>query len=207
MFMATKKDYHSCVYDILVDSSKVPSNINFSDTGVFEKLLQKSMPLTHKCFMTMDYSYDDELKVCDKWGDLTIENFFNETNDHNAEDDIDVTYSFGFDKMVKEDCHYTLSVSFKDDVIDELGWEDYEAYVNTTITFKENENSNTSLKVNVLDTLIKANYWTTLDYHFTAPENAHYLSLSFQSTNGKEFNYKDLTLTREEPLKMEELWN
>ena len=206
MYMTTKKDYNSCVYDLIVDGDKVPSNIVFDNTALFEKLLQRSFPLTHKCFLNMAYDYIETLTLTDDFGKIQLNDYFDETNKQSTTDNVDVEYIFDLDRGVKEDCHFTLSVSFKDDIDDETEWEDYEAYVNTVITFKEDISDNEPLSTLEADTLIKANYWTTMTYHFTVPASATCLTLEFQSTNGQAFHYKELTLTREEPLGLEELW-
>ena len=129
MYMATKKDYNSCVYDLTIKADDVPSNIDFSDTGVFEKLLQKSMPLTHKCFLKMDYDYEENIEISDGFGNITVANYFNKDNDNNKNKK---DYSIQVPSLIKGDDDYHLDVQFK-----HKGWSEDETYIITTINFKE----------------------------------------------------------------------
>lgn len=197
MYMATKKDYNSCVYDLTINADDVPSNINFSDTGTFEKLLQKSMPLTHKCFLKTDYNYNENGGICDGFGNLHVENYFNDeinNNNHNAR------YIHQIPSLIKEGCECSLDVQFK---MDE--WSDEESYIHTYIDFKENINDSEPFETIELESIVMADYWTRLTYDFTTPEGTKAMELRFESEE-LNFSYKNLKLERETPVEANELW-
>lgn len=45
-YMKTNTDYNSCVYDLYADYNEIPSNIKYEDLTIFNKILNRSLPLT-----------------------------------------------------------------------------------------------------------------------------------------------------------------
>ena len=198
MYMATKKDYNSCVYDLTIKADDVPTNIDFSDTVVFEKLLQKSMPLTHKCFLKMDYDYEENIEISDGFGNITVANYFNKDNDNNKNKK---DYSIQVPSLIKGDDDYHLDVQFK-----HKGWSEDETYIITTINFKEHINDDASLDSVTLESKVMADYWTRLVHNFTTPQGTNAIEIIFHCDD-LNFNYKELKLVRESPVDTDELWN
>ena len=191
MYMGTKNDYHSCVYDLTVDYTDVPSNINFSNTRAFEKLLQRSLPLSHKGYLNIGYTEKtEEMGLCDGFGNLGLENIFDETNDHSEQEDVD--FSIPITHFCKEESTYHLRVEF-------TNTSEEENYITTLIYFNDGE------EIIEVKKLIHSNpYSAILSYNFTTPKNTESICLRFICN--ERFNYKGLMLSRKEKIQLEELW-
>ena len=215
LFMMTPNDYNSCIYELKANYDDFPSNIDFSNTNAFDKLLQRSLPLTHKGFLNIKMEDNDEkLKIRENvQGELL--NYFNNNNNY---DDGDDYYSKTVNRFIKTGYHYTLKVTFHNDEIrtDCETTEEDNHYIIPKITYRI-DMFETGDIIEELDK-VQCNNQTTLIYHFTVPSYKtrdedtgvisevpmRMLTLSFESDY--PFSYSDLTLRRKEPLCMEELW-
>ena len=191
MYMATKNDYHSCVYDLTVDYTDVPSNINFSNTRVFEKLLQRSLPLSHKGYLNIGYTEKtEEIGLCDGFGNLGLVNLFDETNDHSEQENVDFRIPITY--FCKEESTYHLRVEF-------TNTSEEENYITTLIYFNDGD------EVIEMKKHIHSNeYSAILSYNFTTPKDTESICLRFICN--ERFSYKGLRLSRKEKIQLEELW-
>ena len=195
MYMTTKKDYNSCVYELSVNYNDIPSNVDFSNTLVFNKILQRSLPLTHKGFMNISTDYDETSSVCTNFGDITILNFF---DGDNSEGDGDTyRYTKRINRYINKDCHYRLNVTF----INKEKSDDNE-WIYTYLIFKKQGQADKTI---TLESMIKPDSEATLNYNFIPDDDYNILDIKFESQN-TVFNYKNLSLNREEPIPVDELW-
>ena len=200
MFMTTKNDYNSCVYELKANYSAIPSNVDFSNNKVFEKLLQRSLPLSHKGFLNIDYDTGETnetilIKESMKCG---VVNCFDETNNKGEGQ---TQYKLDtLEQFIREGCHYKLEVTFTNEDIENL-WDNNEGVIKPTLIFRQNWEDTNPVYVE-LDN-IKCNNETTIVHYFTGPSNMNLLDLQFDST--LPFTYKDLSLKRTEELTLEEL--
>ena len=111
MYMKTKKDYHSCVYDLKVDYGKIPSNIIFGDTGELDKLLQRSLPLSHIGYLNIHYDEEETMYMTEDWGEITLISYFDETVDNGENDN---SYTVHCNSFINPNSSYHLSVTFTD---------------------------------------------------------------------------------------------
>ena len=191
MYMATKNDYHSCVYDLTVDYTDVPTNINFSNTRAFEKLLQRSLPLSHKGYLNIGYTEKtEEMGLCDGFGNLELVNIFDETNDHSEQENVDFRIPITY--FCKEEATYHLRVEFTNTSKEEN-------YITTLIYFNDGEET-----IEVKKLIQSHPYSAILSYNFTTPKNTESICLRFICN--ENFNYKGLRLSRKEKIQLEELW-
>lgn len=109
MYMTTKTDYNSCVYDLMVDYKDVPTNIDFTNTNIFEKLLQRSLPITHKGFLNITDTFEEEVGICSSFGEINLINLCDFTNNYGSNHK---AYQLEFSSFIKNDCHYRLNVTF-----------------------------------------------------------------------------------------------
>lgn len=190
MYMATKNDYHSCVYDLTVDYTDVPTNINFSNTRAFEKLLQRSLPLSHKGYLNIGYTEKTEdIGLCDGFGNLGLVNIFDENNDHSEGEDTD--FIVPINHFYKDETTYHLRVEF-------INHSDDDKYITTTIEFDDEE-------IIEIKKLVHSNPNSAiLSYNFRTPKDTSSMSIQF-NCNGL-FRYKGLVMSRNEKIQLEELW-
>lgn len=207
-YMKTKNDYHECVYELEVDYNEIPSNINFSNSAVFEKLLQRSLPLSHKGYLNILYEFSKEdTGVSDGMGEMSLVDFFDSSSNHDNGED---SYEIDLEHFIKEGYHYYLEVKFRQETFPtteggvDLCDNDIEDGVDTILEFRQSPYDEPV----TLSTyrVIQANQYTTLIYHFTAPENSERLKINFVSKNNIPFEYKDFILKRTEKITKEELW-
>lgn len=52
-YMKTTTDYNSCVYDLYADYTKIPSNIRYTNLDVFNKILNRSLPISKTGFFNL----------------------------------------------------------------------------------------------------------------------------------------------------------
>ncbi len=201
MYMATKNDYNSCVYDLSVDYTEVPTNIDFTNTQIFEKILQRSLPITHKGFLNISNSYGEEIGLCSFFGNIRLVDLCDFTNDYGA--DKKQYPPIEFDSFIKENCHYTLNVVFENNEPIVEG----EDYVFTEIIFKQTrDGEHLNLDRELIKKEITPNSETILNHNFIPPKDSNILIVRFY-TNDTEFKYKDLSIKRREPISEEELWS
>lgn len=55
-YMRTKTDYNSCVYDLFGDYSDVPSNLSLPSGDELLSVINRSIPITKKCFFNLNYN-------------------------------------------------------------------------------------------------------------------------------------------------------
>lgn len=199
MYMATKNNYNSCVYDFTVDYNDVPTNIEFSNSKIFEKILQRSLPLTHKGFLNIKHTDTVEaIGLTDSFGEIRIKNFFDNLSNT---DERRYRYDIPINSLIKEGKHYTLNVHFTN--TDTSTDEDY---IIITFIFKDNENNILEYEPTPLNVMLEPDTETILNHHFTPPENSVKMNITFHTESNTEFKYEQLSLTREEPVELEELW-
>lgn len=202
LYMTTKTDYNSCVYELEADYKDIPSNIDFTNDHIFEKLLQRSLPITHKGYLNVELQNDesDEPVLLKEVVDFELINFFSQeyTHDENSN-----SYNIVVNKFIKEACNYHLKVTFINDEINETCDDMNDLYIYSSLKFNKDFNStDESIVLNL--PRIQCNRKTTLHYNFTVPLDMNIMSIKFESNT--TFNYTDLSLTREESITNEELW-
>ena len=199
MYMTTKNDYNSCTYDLTVNYGEVPTNIVFNNTKEFEKLLQRSLPITHKGFLNIKDDYTEQLGLSSGFGNITLVNLFDYTNNNGQNQHI---YQLEIDNLITEGYNYTLNVDFINEEVNEG-----DDYILTSLLFKETyDGEPLSYDPTPIMTEIEPYSTTNLTYNFIPPEGARILVLTFE-TETTNFKYDELKINRTEPITTTELWS
>jgi len=205
VYMTTKEDYNSCVYDIYASYNDLPSNIRFKNNDIFQQLIDKSLPLTRKAYFNLSYDFDNSSNYLELNTSLLfdLENYFDSTNNHGEDESY---YEVYIDTFVKEDCWYNLLVTFRNDNISS-SCEDINTniFIHTYIQFKGIVNNmETILDTEELDIVQTTNEFT-FHHNFITPPNTDSFKIIFETTNNEIFEYKDLKLVRKETIGFEEI--
>ena len=155
--------------------------------------------MTHKGFLNIKHTDTVEaIGLTDSFGEIRVKNFFNNLSDN---DERKYRYDISINSLIKEDKHYTLNVHFTN--TDTSTDEDY---IIITFNFKDKENNILEYEPTPLNVMLEPDTKTIFNHHFIPPENSTKMNITFHTENNTEFKYEQLSLTREEPVELEELW-
>ena len=215
MFMTTKEDYNSCVYELQTNYKNVPTNINFTNNKIFEKLLQRSLPLSHKGFLNIEFDNEenDEIMVLNEDLVCNLIEYFDKDNNNDAGDK---DYDIQVDRFINGGSRYRLKVTFLNESVSPPCTEgcktdgensncteqSVDKYIYSYLNFRENFLTDEVTSI-VLPT-IECNKETTVVYNFQCPEDMHIMNIQFHSTSN--FTYKNLSLKRFDDINETELW-
>ena len=197
LFMTTKDMYNSCVYCLQADYEDVPSNINFTNAQAFERLLQRSLPLSHKGFMNIQHNPLEECNI-NTTISFRLDDYWVEKPVHTGADH----YTILCDKLIEQNMTYLLRVTFINESIDTDTTDGIsDLYIDTRITFLDSDNN--PVTSDDVDERIQCNKKATLTKNLTCPVGASKLQIIFSSTT--DFTYKNLRLKRNEDIPLKEI--
>ena len=197
LYMTTKDMYNSCVYCLQADYEDVPSNINFTNAKAFERLLQRSLPLSHKGFMNIQHNPLEECNI-NTTISFRLDDYWFEKPVHTGADH----YTILCDKLIEQNMTYLLRVTFINESIDTDTTDGIsDLYIDTRITFLDSDNN--PVTSDDVDERIQCNKKATLTKNLTCPVGASKLQIIFSSTT--DFTYKNLRLKRNEDIPLMEI--
>ena len=209
-YMKTTTDYNSCVYDLYADYTKIPSNLRYTDLNIFNKVLNRSLPLTkigYFNFMLEDTESSGIMKLNTETRinmNNLIEigvpaNDFATVNVPNSDGIYQFVYRFN--KYIKKG-EYTFI--FKPYVNTENNiLQDFKIDIEMTV-FKD-DNTAIIKKItieNIRDYLVNDGEGSYFKFPF---ENESENSFSITISRNRHFRFKNAKLSRKLPLTMEEL--
>lgn len=205
-YMRTDTDYNSCVYDLYADYNDIPSNIKYDDLEIFNKILNRSLPLAKKGFFNFAITNDEMSENMNLNTDvgiyinnlLDVESGILSANDY-KENILEHTYNFN--KYVKTG--------------------DYEIWLKPYMYDESNIifDFNVDIKMLVFTEDNHAQYETItlttsdLEKYYDKDDNCFKILVNNKSDNSmsirlyrdSNFSFKDFKLIRKMPLTMEEI--
>ena len=173
-YMGTREDYNSNVYDLYVDYDDIPTNIRFGGTERFNMLLNRSLPLTKKGFLSVELNEEStSTLVFDTDTHLRLLNYFDEGEVFSNVTTIEKTITH----FIRGGSELHLSFSSKRDEHNALS-DDY--LLTTTLTFYD-ENDNMVGEYEFEDN-IDSDVWATVSYSHVCPSNTAKATLNISST-------------------------
>lgn len=202
-YMRTSTNYNSCVYDLYVDYDSVPSNIKYNDLTVFNKVLNRSLPISkigYFNFIINSTDTDNDLFL-DTETEIYLDNLL--AYESSAIDALDYgtgnnKYVYRFNKYIKKGT-YKLSFSPYSEIKTNIVT-DFNIDI-TSIIFRED---NTAIK-KTEPLNLKKGEWEDNTTFIIEFENESDNSMEITIYREKNFEYKDFKLIRESPLTIEEI--
>lgn len=199
MYMTTKEDYNSCVYELQAKYQDIPTNIDFTNNNQFEKLLNRSLPLSHKGYLKVDMDNREQnatIKEACKWNVVEIfgAGYDSGTSSYDSESE-EYIYKTELAHFINGGDRWKLEVTLSQDRINpSCNQQTEDLYIRPNIWFKETseEEWNTDNMI-ALDN-VEANYKTRVIHYFTIPDEMNILKLTFESNN--QFKYEKLSLKK-----------
>ena len=202
-YMRTRTDYNSCVYDLYADYTEIPSNIRYDDLTIFNKILNRSLPLTkvgYFNFIMNNNNMDNTMKL-ETETNLYIDNMLDvDTSAVPVNDYANniTTHTYQFNKFVKKgDYELIFKPTINNNIIFDL-----------SIDIKMliyNENTNTSSYELLTLTDLNKYYDNDEDCLKIPFENKSDSYMEIKLYHEETFNFKDFKLIRKAPLTMEEI--
>ena len=211
-YMTTPTDYNSCVYDLYADYNAIPSNIKYENLTAFNKVLNRSLPLSkigYFNFMIGD-GIGENMKITDNI-EIYVDDLMNvESGIIDAPNHMEINtinsntnfyeHTYRFNRYVKKGDYEIIIkpyITNEDDLLSDFNIDI------TMLVFTENNTSKYET--------ITINNFTNIENneensYFRIPfENKSDNSLEIRLYRNDAFKFKDFKLIRKSPLTMEEL--
>ncbi len=213
-YMKTNNDYNSCVYDLYADYTKIPSNIRYENLNIFNKVLNRSLPLTKKGYFNFaitDSNSGDDLYLSTEANIyfenlLTVESSVLPVNDYANVNTINENtgryeHSYNFNKYINSG-KYTIYLKAYQQIETNI-INNFKIDIEMLVFNKNNTASYKTLTIhNVKDYKKVDKYGIYFEIPFmNKSDNSMRITISRSSP----FAFKDFKLIREEPLNMEEM--
>lgn len=209
-YMKTTNDYNSCVYDLYANYNDIPSNIKYDNLNIFNKILNRSLPLTRKGYFNFaitDNSINHNLELSNETN-IYINNLLDvESGILSASDTYEITqpnndgiyeHIYKFNKYVKTgDYEIIIKPYYYDEehIVFDLNIE-----IDMIVYIGNNYAVNEKLDINIYD------YYVEEEKCFKIPfKNKSDSSFNVKLYRNDAFGFKNFKLIRKSPLTMEEL--
>ena len=210
-YMKTSTDYNSCVYDLYANYNDIPSNIKYENLDIFNKILNRSLPLSKTGYFNFAFNntdLDDNMDLVTE-SNIYIDNMLDvesgilTANDYatisQANSDGLYVKEYNFNKYVKTGDYEILFKPY-------LSSEEYIIFnVNIEIDMIVFTNDNHAVHEKLIIDNIE-DYYDNENKMFKIPfENKSDNSFKITLYRDEGFSFKNFKLVRKAPLTMEEI--
>lgn len=203
-YMRTSTDYNSCVYDLYADYNKIPTNIKYDDLSIFNKILNRSLPISKKGYFNFAFKNSelcDNMNLSDKTN-IYISNMLDVESGIISYDNYNdiCEHTYNFNKYVKYGEYEIIIKPYSNNDENQVIF-DLNMDISMLLFTDDNHAIEEKIEINNFK-----DYFDEDENYFRIPFlNKSNNSFSIKIYRDDEFGFKNFKLIRKSPLTVEEI--